>query len=600
MTAPRHRSHAPVLAVRGGLDYGIPPASSSAGVICQAMFGLAYTPAEEAFRVELRAWLEANLPRAPAPEEEGERRRFQRAWQRALAAGGWVGIQWPRAHGGRGASLHEQIIFTEEMARAQAPEILDPVSVNIVGPTLIRFGTPAQQARWLPPIRAADQVWCLGFSEPNAGSDLASLRCRARRDGDHWVVSGQKVWSSKAHFADWCLLLVRSDPEARRPGRLPPAGRAGLDRGGGVRRAHAAHPAAAPRRGRRAPRSRAPEALRERDPAAHARAGDGDCGPLRAARARRARPRRRGVGRGIPLLALGHHLVGHFGGAAQPARAAGPRPAARQLKGGVPWQRESSTAGQRLPELDPGAARAHRPGARGEGAHPGRERGRVLPAAGLSMADDELGARLERFVGERLGAPARVTHLERSTEGFSQATFVFDVELGRERRGYVAKREPVAGLLEPYDLEPEFRVLHALSEDPLPSPPTPWFTRDPSVLERPFYVMERLPGEVPIPVARVDGAGPFDDAERAALGPEVAHAPARLHAIDWRARGFQFLGVPRPGREAAERELARWEERIRRSGLPVSPPLAEALLWCRRHAPATDAITLVHGDYRLR
>src|SRR5213595_2285290 len=215
------------------------------------------------------------------------------------------------------------------------------------------------------------------------------------------------------------------------------------------------------------------------------------------------------------------------------------------------------------------------------------------------MADDDLGARLARFVGERLGAPVRVTHLERSTEGFSQETFVFDVEAGRERRGYVAKREPVAGLLEPYDLEPEFRVLHALSDDPLPSPPTPWFTRDPAVLERPFYVMERLPGEVPIPVARVDGSGPFDDAERAALGPEVAHALARLHAIDWRARGFQFLGVPRPGREAAERELGRWEERIRRSGLPVSPPLAEALLWCRRHAPATDAITLVHGDYRL-
>src|SRR5213076_3168962 len=222
--------------------------------------------------------------------------------------------------------------------------------------------------------------------------------------------------------------------------------------------------------------------------------------------------------------------------------------------------------------LDPGARRAHRPGTRGEGAHHGRERSRVLPAAGLSIVDDDLGARLERFVGERLGAPVRVIHLERSTEGFSQETFVFELE---------------------------FRVLHALSDDPLPSPPTPWFTRDPAVLERPFYVMERLPGEVPIPAARADGSGPFDDAERAALGPQVARALARLHAIDWRARGFQFLGAPRPGREAAEHELARWEERIRRSGLPVSPPLAEALLWCRRHAPATDAITLVHGDYRL-
>src|SRR6059036_3605076 len=117
------------------------------------------------------------------------------------------------------------------------------------------------------------------------------------------------------------------------------------------------------------------------------------------------------------------------------------------------------------------------------------------------MAADDLVPRLERFLATRVGNGARVTRLERSTEGFSQETFTFDVEVGSERRGYVAKREPVAGLLEPYDLEPEFRVLHALSDDPIPSPPTPWFTRDPAVLERPFYVMERLPGEVPIPVA---------------------------------------------------------------------------------------------------
>jgi alkylation response protein AidB-like acyl-CoA dehydrogenase len=178
------------------------------------MFELSFTPEQEAFRAELRAWLVAHVPPGPLPEGDEERRRFQRAWQRELATAGWVGINWPRAYGGRDATLEEQIIFTEEMARARAPEILDPVSVNIVGPTIIRFGTPAQRARWLPGIRPADEVWCLGFSEPNAGSDLASLRCRAARDGDHWVVTGQKVWSSKAHFADWCLLLARTDAEA--------------------------------------------------------------------------------------------------------------------------------------------------------------------------------------------------------------------------------------------------------------------------------------------------------------------------------------------------------------------------------------------------
>jgi aminoglycoside phosphotransferase (APT) family kinase protein len=215
------------------------------------------------------------------------------------------------------------------------------------------------------------------------------------------------------------------------------------------------------------------------------------------------------------------------------------------------------------------------------------------------MADDDLVPRLERFLGARLRAPARVTHLERSTEGFSQETFVFDVESGEETRGYVIKREPPAGLLEPYDLEPEFRVLHALSDDPLPSPATPWFERDPAVLDRPFYVMERLPGDVPIPAARADGSGPFDDAARAALGPQIADTLARLHAIDWRRLGLDFLGAPGAGRAAAERELARWEERIRRSTLPVHPALAESLHWLRRNVPSTDETTLVHGDYRL-
>ena len=169
---------------------------------------------EEAFRRELRAWLAAHLPSEPVPDAEQDRHRFLRDWQRALAAERWVGIHWPREYGGRAATLREQIVYTEEMARVRAPAILDPIAVNIVGPLLIRYGTEAQRDRLLPPILPAEEVWCLGFSEPGAGSDLAALRCRAERDGDEWVVSGQKVWSSKAHVADWCLLLVRTDAGA--------------------------------------------------------------------------------------------------------------------------------------------------------------------------------------------------------------------------------------------------------------------------------------------------------------------------------------------------------------------------------------------------
>jgi len=217
----------------------------------------------------------------------------------------------------------------------------------------------------------------------------------------------------------------------------------------------------------------------------------------------------------------------------------------------------------------------------------------------VALDDRELCARLERFLSTHAGRAARVTRLARSTEGFSQETFSSDVELGDEARGYVAKREPVAGLLEPYDLEPEFRVLHALSNDPFPSPPTPWFSRDPAVLERPFYVMERLPGEVPIPAPSADGRGPFGDDERRALGPQVTSTLAALHAVDWRGRGLDFLGDPGRGTAAAARELGRWETRIARAHLPADPAITAALLWLRAHLPACDEITLVHGDYRL-
>jgi aminoglycoside phosphotransferase (APT) family kinase protein len=216
------------------------------------------------------------------------------------------------------------------------------------------------------------------------------------------------------------------------------------------------------------------------------------------------------------------------------------------------------------------------------------------------MHDPHLVARLEHFLRARFPhEQLRIVRLDRSTEGFSQETFSFDVETASARRGFVLKREPLAGLLEPYDLEPEFRVLHALSSDPLPSPPTPWFERDPAVLERPFYVMERLPGDVPIPAPGADGNGPFADAERAALARDVITALARLHALDWRALGFAFLGDPGAGRAIAARELRRWEARIEASGLDVEPPLAEALGWLRKNVPDCAEITLVHGDYRL-
>ena len=169
---------------------------------------------DEQFRADLRAWLTANLPPEPPPEDELARREYQHAWQNRLADAGYVGIHWPVEYGGRAAGLAEQIIFSEEMARARSPEILDAVAVNIVGSVLIAQGNAAQKTKHLPRIRRGDEVWCLGFSEPNAGSDLASLKTKAERDGDHFVITGQKVWSSKAHFADWILLLARTDATA--------------------------------------------------------------------------------------------------------------------------------------------------------------------------------------------------------------------------------------------------------------------------------------------------------------------------------------------------------------------------------------------------
>ena len=176
---------------------------------------LTFSPDEEAFRAELRAWLAANVPAERVEHASlADEVTYLRAWQRRLADGGWVGIHWPRAYGGRGASVIEHYLLQEELAAARAPEIINRIGVNLVGPTLIAHGTEEQKRRFLPQILAADELWCQLFSEPGAGSDLTGLRTRAERRGDHWVVSGQKVWTSYAQFARWGILLARTDPSA--------------------------------------------------------------------------------------------------------------------------------------------------------------------------------------------------------------------------------------------------------------------------------------------------------------------------------------------------------------------------------------------------
>jgi len=176
---------------------------------------LSFSPAEEAFRAELRSWLSANLPRETRePETLAEEVASLVRWQRRLSGGRWVGVHWPKEYGGRGAGVVENYIFQEEMARAQAPEIIGRIGVNLVGPTLIRHGTAVQKERYLSKLLAAEDIWCQLFSEPNAGSDLTALRCKAERVGDDFVVNGQKVWTSYAQFARWGILLARTDPTA--------------------------------------------------------------------------------------------------------------------------------------------------------------------------------------------------------------------------------------------------------------------------------------------------------------------------------------------------------------------------------------------------
>jgi alkylation response protein AidB-like acyl-CoA dehydrogenase len=175
------------------------------------------TPEQQQFRAELRAWLSEN---APAPVGRGAQetmeQRFERlrAWQRKLYEAGWAGVSWPKEYGGRGASLLEQVIFLEEMARAQAPPLANTLGIGLIGPTIIHFGTAEQKLRYLPKILSAEEIWCQGFSEPNAGSDVAGLRSEGRLEGDHFIINGHKVWNSYGWVADWCALVIRTDPTA--------------------------------------------------------------------------------------------------------------------------------------------------------------------------------------------------------------------------------------------------------------------------------------------------------------------------------------------------------------------------------------------------
>jgi alkylation response protein AidB-like acyl-CoA dehydrogenase len=174
---------------------------------------LTLSPSEQEFRNEVRSWLEANHP-GPTPEGDDAGFEFRRAWQRKLNERGWAGLSWPEQYGGSGATLFEQAIFSEEVARSGAPQMANTLGLAMGGPTVIGHGTDEQKERYLAPILSADEIWCQGFSEPESGSDLASLKTKAVRSGDGWVVTGQKVWTTMAHQSKWCMLLARTDPNA--------------------------------------------------------------------------------------------------------------------------------------------------------------------------------------------------------------------------------------------------------------------------------------------------------------------------------------------------------------------------------------------------
>ena len=182
---------------------------------------LGFSPEEEAFRAEAAAWLRAELG-GPFADVRGltsltEMPERRRDWEKRLGEAGWSCVGWPKAFGGRDATLAQQVIFAEEYARAGAPPRLNHIGIELAGPTILAFGTDEQKARFLPAIARGEEIWCQGYSEPGAGSDLANVRTRAWREGNDWVIEGQKVWTSLAQFSDWIFVIARSEDGSKGP-----------------------------------------------------------------------------------------------------------------------------------------------------------------------------------------------------------------------------------------------------------------------------------------------------------------------------------------------------------------------------------------------
>ena len=178
---------------------------------------LSYTPEQEAFRAEVREWLAEHVPAKPLASFDTEAGfAAHREWERTLAAGNWGMVTWPEAFGGRGCDLIQWLIFEEEYYRAGAPGRVNQNGIFLLGPTLMEYGSEEQKARFLPAMASGEEIWAQGWSEPNAGSDMAAIRCRADRDGDAYVINGQKIWSTRAVYADWMFGLFRTDPDSER------------------------------------------------------------------------------------------------------------------------------------------------------------------------------------------------------------------------------------------------------------------------------------------------------------------------------------------------------------------------------------------------